>query len=65
MNIFYTFAVYFKILEKWSLHFRRSSVLDFPVPPDQIAAGKYWRLVINAAVELDMLDFLGCLDAPV
>ena len=63
MNIFYTFAVYYDTLERWTWHFNHQEVLNFPVSLTQLESGLFWKNVVNAAVELEMLDFYGCLDS--
>lgn len=63
LNIFYTFPVYFNSLERWILYFNHQETLDFPVSPRMMESGRFWRSAVQAAIDQEMLDFYGCLDA--
>lgn len=63
MNCFYTWAMYFDTLQKWIWHFGRQEPLYWPITEETQHAGVFWRLVIQAATDLEMLDYYGCLDA--
>lgn len=55
--------MYFDTLQKWIWHFRRQEPLYWPITEETQRAGVFWRLVIQAATDLEMLDYYGCLDA--
>lgn len=63
MNSFYTWTVYFGILQKWIWHFCVQEPLYWPVTRETMDAGAFWREVVQVATDLEMLDFYGCLDA--
>ncbi len=63
MNPFYTWPVYFNALQKWIYYFNPQEPLYWPISRKSQQAGVFWRLVMQSATDLDMLDFYGCLDA--
>lgn len=63
MNPFYSWNVYYATLLRWIEYFRNHEPLYFPVSREQIQKSAFLRRATQAAVDLDMLDFHGCLDA--
>lgn len=67
MNPFYTWPIYFEFISEWICHFNPiggiTDVLEYPISQERSSKGLFLRLCTHYAVELEMLDFYGCLDA--
>ena len=63
MDPFYSWKSYIRLLKHWIEYFVSKEPLDWPITRDDLMENRYWRSVVLAAAEFEMLEFYGCLDA--
>lgn len=65
-NVFYTFSIYFRFSRDWHIFFDKPYTIECPTPTqvkDILMNNIFWRDCILACLEIDMLNYYGCLDA--